>query len=252
MKSLKKCFAALFFRCQFFLRRHLVWKFKKPTYVLLLGGPGAGKGTLASQLSQHLGISHISTGALIRQEIATGSPLGKRLEHYVSQGKLVEDKDADMLLVNCLKLSQNAHGAILDGFPRTLPQAQRLDEILSGWGLKVNKVICIELAEEVLIERLAFRRTCTNHACGQSYHLKQNPPERENTCNKCGSALYQRADDNAEAIKERLAFFQRESRPLLEYYTANSTGTNLVAFLHPKLSTTKEEVLQEALGLFSH
>jgi adenylate kinase family enzyme len=146
------------------LKRNLVWRIlpsTRPRYIALLGGPGAGKGTVASQLSPALSLSHVSTGALIRREIANKSDFGRKVQELVEKGHLIPDEMALTLLASALKAPENSRGVILDGFPRSLKQAQMLDELLANWGLSLEKAVWLELSEADLIERLSLRRTCS-------------------------------------------------------------------------------------------
>ena len=234
----------------FALRRWIIWPLRKPCHIVLLGGPGAGKGTIASQLSPMLGLPHISTGALIRQEIALQTPLGLSLKERIANGGLAPDDDVFDLLVKALKSIPAGHGAILDGFPRTLAQAQRLEQKLESWGIGLQSVIWIELAEPDLIERLSLRRTCTNKDCGRSYHLKFDPPCVESVCDACGHALAQRSDDHPDAISNRLALYKTESMPIRQFYQAPDKE-ELVSFLQPTNANTKQEVLAMVLSALS-
>lgn len=234
----------------FALRRWLVWPLRKPYHIVLLGGPGAGKGTLASQLSPMLDLPHISTGALIRQEIALGTPLGLSLKDRIANGGLAPDEDVFALLVKALKSIPAGRGAILDGFPRTLAQAQKLEETLSSWGIGLQAVLWAELTEADLIERLSLRRTCTNKDCGRSHHLKFDPPRVEMVCDDCGHPLAQRSDDHPDAISNRLALYKAESLPIRQFYQAPDKK-GLVSFLQPTNANTKQEVLAMALSALS-
>jgi adenylate kinase len=232
----------------FFITRKLLWRLRKPTFITLLGGPGAGKGTVAVELAPALGIKHLSTGALIRREIAQGTPFGKQVKEIVEQGGLAPDELVLAILERALRAPENRAGVILDGFPRTLRQAQMLDELLAKWGVLLTKAIWLELSEEDLIERLSLRRTCSNPSCGRSYHLKFEPPKKDaDKCDACGSPLIQRKDDSTESIKTRLATYKEESAPLRQYYMGTAGG--VLAFINPTNAMTKGEVLAKVTSV---
>jgi len=225
----------------FFVRRTFVWTRRPPTYITLLGGPGAGKGTVAVELAPTLGLTHLSTGALIRSEIALGTDIGKQVKEIVEAGGLAPDELVMTILERALKSPENRHGAILDGFPRTLNQAQMLDQLLANWGVSLTKAIWLELSEADLVERLSLRRTCSNNACGRSYHLKFQPPKDLVHCDACGNDLIQRKDDAPDSVKARLVTYKEESAPLRQYYQSTKGGA--LVFVNPTNSMTKEEVL---------
>jgi adenylate kinase len=232
---------------QFFLTRNLLWRFRRPTYITLLGGPGAGKGTIAVELAPVLGLTHLSTGALIRKEIAQGTDFGKQVKATVEAGGLAPDELVVSILARALKSPENRRGVILDGFPRTLRQAQMLDEQLADWGVSLTKAIWLELSEADLIERLSLRRTCSNNGCGRSYHLEFQPPKVTDTCDACGSPLIQRKDDAPESIKARLVTYKEESAPLRQYYKSTKGGA--LVFINPTNAMTKEEVLAKVSSI---
>lgn len=237
----------------FWLKRNFVWRFlpsTRPRYIALLGGPGAGKGTVASQLSPALSLSHVSTGALIRREIANKSDFGRKVQELVEKGHLIPDEMALTLLASALKAPENSRGVILDGFPRSLKQAQMLDDLLANWGLSLEKAVWLELSEADLIERLSLRRTCSNNACGRSYHLKFEPPKSAaGHCDACNSPLYQRKDDAPESVLERLRTYKEESKPLRVYY--QSTKGGVLVFINPTNAMTKEQVLEQVINAVS-
>jgi adenylate kinase len=240
-----KCSEAL----RFFWTRNVTWRLRRPVYLTLLGGPGAGKGTVAVELAPRLGLKHLSTGALIRKEIAAGTDFGKQVKATVEAGGLAPDELVVAILARALKAPENARGVILDGFPRTLRQAQMLDEILAGWGTGLTKAIWLELSEADLIERLSLRRTCVNPACGRSYHLKMQPPVVADKCDACGSALVQRKDDTPDSIKARLVTYAEESSPLRKYYRRRLDRS--LVFINPTNAMTKEEVMAKVLQAVS-
>jgi adenylate kinase len=232
------CLAAL----RFWLVRNIIWRLRRPRYITLLGGPGAGKGTVATALAPALNLTHLSTGALIRAEIAAGSDFGKQVKDLIEKGALAPDHLVMHILESALRLPENSRGVILDGFPRTLNQARMLDDLLKRWGVQLEKAVWLELSESDLIERLSLRRTCTSQSCGRSYHLTFEPPAVADKCDGCGSPLYQRKDDVPEAISTRLHTYREESRPLRQYYE-RSTARGVLAFLNPTNAMNKGEVL---------
>lgn len=183
--------------------------------LILLGAPGAGKGTQATVLAKHFDIPTISTGAMIRAEISAKSPLGLAAESLIKEGKLISDDVIIKMLGERLKEDNCKNGFILDGVPRTIAQAEEIDRIV-----KIDAVVDIEVSDEVIIERLGGRRECSG--CGATYHLKYNPPRVGNKCDKCGKELTMRADDSPETIKNRLEVYHSQTEPLKEYYKAKN------------------------------
>jgi len=184
--------------------------------IILLGPPGSGKGTQADKIRDMLKIPHISTGDMLREAIKNNSPIGKEVKQYLDSGKLVPDETIIKLISQRTNQTDCEKGFILDGFPRTINQAKGLDLILNQMKRKIDKVINMAVSEEILVERLSGRRTCSK--CGAPYHIKYRPPEKENICNKCGGKLYQRDDDKPETIKQRFQVYQQQTAPLLDYY----------------------------------
>lgn len=182
-----------------------------------MGAPGAGKGTQAAALVKKYGIVQISTGDMFRMAVKEGTPLGKVAKSYMDSGKLVPDAVTIGIVRERLSKADCAKGFILDGFPRTVSQAQALDKILSEQGKKLSCVININVPSEYLIERATGRRLCKN--CGATYHVKFKPPKNK-VCDKCGGNLYQRADDTAETMKTRLMAYEKSTLPLKDYYKA--------------------------------
>lgn len=180
--------------------------------LILLGAPGAGKGTQAEKISAEFKIPAISTGYIIRNAIAAGTELGKVAKDYIADGKLVPDDIIIKLISERLKNDDCKNGFILDGFPRTINQAKAYDLTDTG----VDLVINIEAADEVVVERLSGRRECSK--CGRTYHLSFNKPSVDGVCDACGGELKQRKDDNPETIKNRLVVYHEETEPLIEYY----------------------------------
>lgn len=179
--------------------------------IILLGPPGAGKGTQAKVLTKELDILHISTGDILRKAIEEKTPLGLKAKEYMHKGHLVPDDLIINLIRERIKREDCKKGFLLDGFPRTIPQAQALEEISN-----VDKVIKLKIANKVAIERLSGRRTCKD--CGAMYHVIYIPPRKEGICDRCGGELIIRDDDREEAVLKRLEVYREETRPLIEYY----------------------------------
>ncbi len=184
--------------------------------LILMGAPGAGKGTQAAELVKKFGIPQISTGDMFRAAVKEGTELGKKAAECMKSGALVPDEVTIGIVKERLSKEDCAKGFILDGFPRTVEQADALEKILSELGKSLTQVLNIHVPEEDLVERAVGRRICKN--CGSTYHVKFNPSKIENICDNCGGELYQRADDNAETMKNRLSVYEKSTRPLIEYY----------------------------------
>lgn len=184
--------------------------------VVLLGPPGAGKGTQAKLLQEEFGAVQISTGDILRKAVADQTPLGKEAAGYINSGALVPDGLIVNLVAERLKQKDCEKGFVLDGFPRTIPQAESLDEILKKMGLNLNCVLSVQVPHDVIIERLAGRRTCRQ--CGGLCHVVFNPPKRDGICDHCGGELYQRDDDKETTIANRLQVYDRQTAPLIGYY----------------------------------
>lgn len=184
--------------------------------IIMLGAPGTGKGTVASLLAKELGIPQVSTGDIFRKNIKEKTELGKLAESYISKGNLVPDDVTIDLVKNRLKESDAKEGVILDGFPRTVRQAEELDKILQNNQSEVDIVINLVTPEEEIVERIENRRVCPE--CKAVYNLKLNPPSQEGICNKCGHELVQRKDDNVDTIKSRIKTYIDVTSPLIEYY----------------------------------
>lgn len=183
----------------------------------LLGLPGAGKGTQAKMISQKFKLPHIATGDIFRQQIEQETPLGKRAERFISAGELVPDQDAINIIKKELKETDINRGFILDGFPRTLYQAETLQEILADLNIELDQVVYIEADEEELVKRVSERRVCLN--CGASYHISHNPPEEEGICDNCGQKLVQRSDDQEETVRHRIKEHSKQIKKLVNYYS---------------------------------
>ncbi len=179
--------------------------------IILFGAPGAGKGTYASRLSSLYNIVSIATGDMFREEIKKDTSLGRKVSEYVRSGKLVPDDIVIDILAARLKAKEAEKGFILDGFPRTVEQAEALGKIA-----KIDVIVQIVVPEWIIIERLSSRRVCSN--CGTIYNLRNLKPKKEDICDNCGGKLYQREDDKPEVVKERLKVYERQTQPLVEYY----------------------------------
>ena len=186
--------------------------------IIMLGAPGTGKGTVAGKLQDKLGFTQVSTGDIFRKNIKEGTELGKLAETYISVGKLVPDDVTIKIIEDRLNEPDVENGIILDGFPRTVKQAEELDKILESKGKKVDKVINLITPDEEIIERLASRRVCSNQECKAIYNIVLNPPKVEGKCDKCGSELVTRKDDNEETVRARLKNYFEQTAPLVEYY----------------------------------
>ena len=184
--------------------------------VVLLGPPGAGKGTQAKLLQEKFATCQVSTGDILRKAVAEQTPLGKEASDYINRGALVPDSVIVNLVAERLKEKDCERGFILDGFPRTISQAESLDAILKKMGLNLNCVLSVQVPEEIIIERLAGRRTCKN--CGALSHVVFNPQKRAGVCDRCGGELYQRDDDREETVANRLKVYQSQTAPLISYY----------------------------------
>lgn len=184
--------------------------------LVLLGPPGAGKGTQASAIVDKYSIPHISTGDIFRANIKNGTELGKQAEAYMNKGLLVPDELVVSIVKDRLTEEDCKDGFLLDGFPRTVNQAEALDKELKDMNLKLDKVINIEVGKEILIERAIGRRICKS--CGSTYHIKFSPPKEENICDKCGGELYQRDDDKVETVEKRIEVYLEQTQPLIDYY----------------------------------
>lgn len=183
---------------------------------ILLGPPGAGKGTQAAKIVEKYHIPHISTGDIFRENIKNGTELGKRAKEYMDKGELVPDDLVIEIATTRLLADDCKDGFLLDGFPRTVYQAEKLDEFLNAHGSKIDKVLDIAVEKEELMTRLTGRRVCK--ACGASYHVVNIPPKKEGICDVCGAPLVQRADDNAETVANRIEVYEAQTMPLIEYY----------------------------------
>jgi len=211
--------------------------------LILLGAPGAGKGTQAAGLSEILKIPHISTGEIFRDNIRRNTELGKLADTYISKGELVPDEVTVQIVKERIQQSDCKKGFILDGFPRTIVQAEMLEELLTAEDKKIDKVINIVIDDEAVVKRLSNRIVCP--ACGETYHLEFNPVE-DNKCKKCGVQLVHRDDDKPDVIRNRIAAYHKKTEPLVEFYRQKGKLMNVLS------ENSIEESLQNtlyALGL---
>ena len=208
--------------------------------IILLGSPGAGKGTVANRFKQHDGSVHISTGDILRNAVKAGTPLGKKAKEYMDQGALVPDSLIMDIMEERLQEPDCKQGFILDGFPRTIPQAEALDKLLEKLSIHLDGVINLEVERSVILDRLTTRRTCSNPSCQAIYNVKTNPPKTAGICDKCGSPVIQRSDETEEAILKRLETYNQQTAPLIDYYKKQSMLTTITSL---DLDTIIQEVL---------
>ena len=193
--------------------------------VVLLGPPGAGKGTQAARIVEKYGVPHSSTGDIFRANIKAGTELGKRAQEYMNRGELVPDELVVEIATDRLAADDCKEGFLLDGFPRTVFQAEKLDEFMASKGRKIEHVLNIEVGRDDLMARLTGRRVCKS--CGASFHVVNIPPKQEGICDNCGAELVQRADDNEETASNRIEVYNRETKPLIDYYEKAGNIVNI-------------------------
>ena len=184
--------------------------------IIMLGAPGAGKGTQAKMIAEKYNIPHISTGDIFRANIKNGTELGKKAKEYIDQGQLVPDELTLDLVMDRFKKDDCKNGYVLDGFPRTIPQAQALDEALKAIGEKVDYAIDVDVPDENIVRRMGGRRACVS--CGATYHVVYNPTKVEGKCDRCGNDLIIRDDDKPETVLKRLGVYHKQTQPLIDYY----------------------------------
>ncbi|MGN0292185.1 MAG: adenylate kinase [Lachnospiraceae bacterium] len=184
--------------------------------IIMLGAPGAGKGTHAKKISEKYNIPHISTGDIFRANIKEGTELGKKAKEYMDQGLLVPDELTCDLVMDRIQQDDCKNGFVLDGFPRTIPQAEALTAALEKIGESMDYALDIEIADEKIVERMSGRRVCAK--CGAPYHIVNIPPKKEGICDSCGGELQFRADDQPETVLKRLGVYHEQTQPLIEYY----------------------------------
>ena len=213
--------------------------------IIMLGAPGTGKGTIASILAEKLGIPQISTGDIFRKNIKEGTELGKLADSYISKGQLVPDEVTVKIVEDRLNQPDAKNGVILDGFPRTIVQADKLKEILKAKGEKIDITINLETPEEEIIERIVNRRVCSNQECKAVYNVVLHPPKVEGICDKCGSELITRKDDKIETVKSRLEQYFTSTSPLVEYY--KKEGILYSATVSKTINKLGEDVAKDIL-----
>ncbi|MBE6362868.1 MAG: adenylate kinase [Lentisphaerae bacterium] len=212
----------------------------KKKNLIFLGAPGAGKGTISNVLIAKYGVAHISTGDILRAEVAKGTPAGKEAAVIMKAGKLVPDELVCSMVKNRLAEPDCEKGFILDGFPRTIPQADRLAAVLAELGKEIDYAIYLKVEDEVLLQRLTARLNC--RGCDAIYNKLFMPPKTEGICDKCGSELFQRADDSLETAKNRLSVFHQQTQPLIDYYEQRG-------LLYTCKSTGKDAIVAELAGI---
>ncbi len=216
-------------------------------YIVMLGAPGSGKGTAAKILAKRTNLPHISTGDMFREQIKRGTELGKLAESYMSNGKLVPDEVTIGIVKDRLNSEDTKEGVILDGFPRTKMQAEALDEILKEQGKKVDIVPELIIPDDIIIDRILNRQTCSNKECGAIYNTKYKPSKVAGVCDVCGAPLSSRTDDNEETIKNRLEVYRENSKDLIEYYKEKGVLTQITP-KDPTAENASEQAVEEILS----
>lgn len=213
--------------------------------IIMLGAPATGKGTVAGILSQELNIPSISSGDIFRKNMSEGTEFGKKIKEYMDKGELVPDELVLEMITSRLNEDDVKNGVILDGFPRTLPQAEALDKMLEKENKRIDMVVNLETPRDELLERTINRRNCSNKDCNAIYNLVLHPPKVDGICDICGSPLYQRDDAKPEVAKNRLEVYDRETAPLVGYY--EKTGVLYTTILSQKENRMKDEVAKDVL-----
>ena len=213
--------------------------------IIMLGAPASGKGSVAEILSEEFKIPAISSGDIFRKYISEGTEIGKKANEYIVKGELVPDDVTVEIIASRLEEKDVEQGLILDGFPRTVNQAEKLDKILEKNGKKIDIVINLETPEDEILERITNRRICTNTDCKAVYNTVLHPPVVENICDKCGSMLYQRNDDKLESAKKRLEVYYKETAPVADYY--KETGVLYSTVLSKSINRMKDEVAKDVI-----
>lgn len=212
--------------------------------IVLVGPPGAGKGTQAAYLAKNLSIPHISTGDLFRANISQGTPLGRQAQEYMRAGQLVPDEVTIGMAEDRMRQPDAANGFLLDGFPRNLAQAEALDEFLRDNQISLDAALDLEVPEDEVVRRIAGRRICRNDS-SHVFHVTGRPPTTEGVCDECGGELYQREDDSEETVRKRLEVYHRETEPIIDYYKAKGQVVTIPAL--GKVS----EVTQRAMDVLA-
>ena len=193
--------------------------------IIMLGAPGAGKGTQAKMLAEKYSLPHISTGDIFRANIKNGTELGMEAKSYMDKGQLVPDELTVKILLDRVAKDDCKNGYVLDGFPRTIPQAKVLEDALNKTGEKIDYAINVDVPDENIIKRMSGRRACVN--CGATYHIVNVPPKKEGICDKCGSELILRDDDKEETVKNRLTVYHDQTQPLIDFYSERNVLKNV-------------------------
>ncbi len=214
-------------------------------FIVLLGPPGAGKGTQAKAISEALNIPHISSGDIFREHLSKQTELGKLADGYIKCGQLVPDDVTIRMIGDRLKQPDCQNGALLDGFPRTIAQAQALDDLLQKMNARVNSVVSLDVPAEVLIERLSGRWSCPT--CGRVYHAKNNPPRQAGICDEDDTPLTQRPDDQAETVRQRIGVYQTQTEPLIDYY--RQKGVLVAVDGSRSIESVKQDILTALAGV---
>lgn len=212
--------------------------------LILLGAPGAGKGTVAKLLTKLDGSVQISTGDILRGAVAAGTELGKQAQAFMNAGDLVPDELIMGIMEKRLQEPDCEKGFLLDGFPRTIPQAEQLKTMLANLGIELDMAVDIQVARDVILDRLTTRRTCSNGDCQAIYNVKSNPPKVEGVCDKCGSPVVQREDETEEAISHRLETYNEKTAPLIGFYEKEG----LLVGVNATSSDAVIEAIKEKLG----
>lgn len=217
-------------------------------HLILVGAPGSGKGTCAQDLKQVFAIPHISTGEMFRKAIKEGSELGKLAKSLIDKGNFVPDDITNRLVKQRLQESDCTNGFLLDGYPRNLEQAYAFENILKELNIKLDAVVNLDIDEESVINRIVNRRMCSN--CGAGYNIVTSPSKVDGICDKCGAALYTRADDNEETVRQRLTVYNEQTKPLIEYYE----GYNLLVNVNANQAVNKvvKDIVESLEAKCSH
>lgn len=211
-------------------------------YIIMLGAPGSGKGTIGTEICDEFNLVHVATGDIFREEMKNQTELGKKAEEYISQGKLVPDEVTVGMVKSKLDKLENV---LLDGFPRTIDQAKALEEYLKEKGKEITAVIDLEVPDQDIIKRTSSRVICSNKECGASYNTVFMPPKVEGICDRCGSALTKRKDDNPETIKERLDVYHKNTEPLINFYKEENKLETIDIDIYSPI--TKEDTTKSAI-----
>lgn len=210
-------------------------------YIVMLGGPGSGKGTSSDELAKIYNVAHLSTGDMLREEIKKETPLGLEVKDLLAEGKLVSDEIVTKLIKNKLLSEECKNGAIFDGYPRTKNQAENLTDLLNEMDKKIDIAIELDVSDEIIIQRIINRQLCSNKECGAIYNKKFNPSKVPGICDKCGAELITRADDNRETVQNRLDVYRKQASSIIKYY--KDAGTLFT--LKPTENTKPEDTIKQ-------